>query len=290
MSVFQKIRGIIGDLFTLGISATAHSLKDHTDGVSITNNSGNALANAVVDRPVGSNYSPVTGDDYATTYLDLKERIIDVQFAFAGTAAPAAGTNTGLYGICHTSGTTGGTGYSAGQIYYDDGAVLQSIPIYTGMCCSPRVTVTGTVSMFIDGLYLAESDSTPFTWTLKGDGAAHDTGYTKIVSRAFLGSSSPGSIDSTVSLPDGAVVVRTLLVVTTPFAAGITAAVIVNGSGGIETLQATTDNRLQVAHQFDTQDAVVIGATHGGPVRVTLTGTAGAGVGKVYVEYVTPST
>lgn len=46
--------------------------------------------------------------------------VVKIEFAFAGSSAPAAGANTGKYGYCHTSGGS----YTQKQIVYDDGTAL----------------------------------------------------------------------------------------------------------------------------------------------------------------------
>lgn len=280
MGVFKKIAGIVGDFFLLGIGSTAHGIKDHADGVQVTDNAGSASANAVVARPQGANQ-----DIHASTYLDTKERVIDIEFSFNGGAAPAPGTNTGKYGICHTSGG----GYSAGTIYLDDGAALTAIPMYKMMMSSPRASFTGTVSMDADALYMAESGAAPWTWTKKASDA--DLGDTLSIKVPFTFASMGGNVNSTTSIPDGATVIRSSVVVTTPFSGGANPTATVLSHGTLDTtLQATTDNNLKAAHQYDVVDDILIAATHGGPVRVTLGGTATAGVGYALVEYTTPQT
>jgi hypothetical protein len=282
MSVFKKIRGIIGDLFTLGIENTAHSIKDHTDGVEATNFDGTIRANAIVARPQGGNQ-----DIHASTYLDTKERVIDVEFYFAGASAPAPGANTGKYGICHTSGLT----FSAGQIYYDPGSVaLTAVPSYKGMLCSPRANFTGTVSMRADDIYLAHSGTAPYTWTLIG-GEAHESGEPSTVELSFGWASMGGTVSSTTAVPDGARVLWSTIIVDTPFSGGAApkALLEVDGTGGDVTLQATNDNNLKVAHEYKNPATISVGATFGGPIRVTLTGTASAGAARALVQFCIPS-
>lgn len=281
MGVFKKLAGIVGDTFKLGIGDLAHALVDHTDGVKITANDGTTAANAVVARPQGTNK-----DTHASTYLDVKERVIDLEFSFSGGTPPTPAA--GLYGICHTSGG----GFSAGSIYLSTGAIIATtdiIPMYKMMMATPRSTVTGTVSMEADALYIAESGSAPYTWTKKSPSAA-DVGDILTIKVSFGWANMGTNVDSTASIPDTASVVRSSVVVTTLFSGGSNpaATVLSHGGAGDDTLQSTTDNNLKKANQYDVDDIIPIVATHGGPVRVTLTGTATAGAGYALVQYTTP--
>lgn len=285
MSVFKKIAGIIGDTFHLGIGSTAHGIKDNTDGVAIVANDGTTPANAVVARPQGVNQNT-----HAATYLDVKERVVDIEFDFDGSVAvPAPGTNTGKYGLCNTSGG----GCSAGQIYFDDGVTLAPIPMYQMMCCSPRAAISGTVSMIQDGLYLAETAATPFNWTLKGDGSMTYTGVVQAIEVPFgFLDFGAGTKSSTTSIPANARVIRSLLKVSTLFTVGAnpTCLVEVDGPAVDTTLQTTSDNNLKKARQYDVVDDIPVPAGEGGPVRLTLLPAVGvlAGAATVIVEYVTP--
>lgn len=282
MSVFKKIKGIIGDIFMLGIESAAHGIKDNTDGVAIVQNDETTLANAVVARPQGANQ-----DTHAATYLDLKERVIDIEWSFNGAAAPAPGTNTGKYGLCHTSGG----GYSAGNIYLDDGVALTLIPMYHMMAASPRSVITGTVSMIADGMYLAEGSAAPWNWTLKGDGTVTYTGIVQAIELSFGFADFPGTKSSTATIPTNAKVIRSIVKVATAFTAGAlpTVAVDIDGPVTDTALRSTTDQNLKAARQYDVVDEIT--CADGGPVRLTLAsgGAVLAGAATCLVEYVTPN-
>jgi hypothetical protein len=284
MSVFKKIKGIIGDLFVLGIDTTNHGIKDHADGVEMVNYDGTVRNNAIVARPQGANQ-----DVHAATYLDLKERVVDIEWAFnGGGPVPAPGTNTGKYGLCHTSGG----GYAAGDIYLDDGVALILIPMYHMMTCSPRNAITGTVSMIADGLYLAEASAAPWNWTLKGDGAATATGIVQAIEVGFGFADFPGTKSSTTSIPSGAKIIRSIVKVTTAFTPGAVPTLLVEVDGpAVDTsVQLTTDNNIKRINQYDVVDEITVPAAQGGPVRLTFAagGAVLAGVGTCLVEYVTP--
>lgn len=280
MAVFKKIKGIIGDLFQLGISDTAHAIKDHTDGVAILANDGTTPANAVIARPQGVNQNT-----HAAAYLDVKERVIDIEFNFdGGGVVPPPGTNTGKYGICHTAGG----GYGAGTIYFDDGATLSAVPMYQGICCSPRTAFTGTVSMVSDGLYLAEGTASPWSWTIKGDVVQAYNGIVQAIEIAFGFADWPGPKSSTTSVPENARVIRSIVKVTAAFTGGSTLLIEVDGAAIDTVVQSTTDNRLTKINQYDVVDEIPIPAGEGGPVRLTFGGAAVAGAGTALIEYVLP--
>ena len=281
MSVFKKILGITGSIFKLGIGATSHAVVDNADGVAITNNDGSTPANAVIARPQGAN-----ANTHAATYLDLKERAFDIAFSFAGGSPPAAGANTGLYGMCSTSGGS----YSAGCVYLDNGVALVLVTVFDGYLATPRASFTGTVAMSQDDIYIAQSSVAPYTWTKKG-GEAHIAGMMDSIEVDFTYSSMGGTVNSTATVPDGCKVLGVYLQVTTPFTGGSapTAAVAIHGVGDTA-LISSTDNNLATATQYDVEDLTAITTGNGGPVRITLGGTATAGAGKVTVQYVTPAT
>jgi len=281
MSVFKKILGITGSVFKLGITATSHAIVDNTDGVAVTANDGSTPANAVVARPQGSN-----ANTHAATYLDVKERAFDIAFSFAGGSPPSPGANTGLYGMCYTAGG----GYAAGCVYLDNGTSLVLVTVFDGYIATPRASFSGTVSMSADDIYVAQSSVAPYTWTKKG-GEAHIAGMMDTIEVDFTYSSMGSTVSSTATVPDGCKILGAYLLVTTPFTGGSgpTAAVAIHGTADTA-LIATADNNLATANQYDVEDLVSIATNNGGPVRVTLGGTATAGAGKVAVQYVTPAT
>lgn len=280
MSVFKKIKGIIGDIFLLGIGDASHGIKDNTDGVAVVANDESTLANAVVARPQGASQ-----DTHASTYLDTKERVIDITAGFDGAAPPAH--VAGQYLLCHTSGG----GYSAGNIYLDDGVAFNLIPMYHMMCASPRVAITGTVSMIADGLYLAEGAAAPWSWTLKGDGTVTYTGVVLAIEVPFGFADFPGTKSSTATIPTNAKVIRSIVKVSTLFTPGVSPTVAVDIDGPVTdtALRATSDQQLKVANQYDVVDEIT--NADGGPVRLTFAagGAVLAGAATCLVEYVTPN-
>jgi len=282
MAFWSKITGIIGNIFTLGIGSSAHSLKDHTDGIAVRNNADAANANIIIARPQGA-YQDIHG----ATYLDVKQRIIGIEFAFDGDVYTPGGNN-GRYGICHTSGGT----YTAGALYYEVGANMLPVPMYKMLLASPEMTFSGTISMVEDAIYMAESASAPYSWTLRGGGSAMGLGVVKTVALSFSYTNIGTPVLSTSTIPGGARVLRSSLRVGTPFSGGSnpTCAIEVHGATVDTSLQATADNNVLMTgiNYFDNEEIISIPANEGGPVRVTLGGTATAGSGELEVVYVQP--
>jgi hypothetical protein len=282
-SVWAKLKGIVGNIFTLGISSNAHALKDDTDGVAIRNNADSQNSNIIIARPQGVNQNV-----HGTTYLDLKERAVDIEFAFDGSTYTPGSHNT-QYGMCHTSGG----GYTAGVIYLETGVNLDPIPMYKMMLACSRITFTGTVGMIEDGLYLSESAVPPCAWTLKGDGGATGIGIEKMIRVPFTFNDIGSPVYSTASIPAGSKILRSTVVVNTSFTGGSgpTCLVEIDGATVDTILQATADNNLALTspiNYFDNTELIEIPAGQGGRIRVTLGGTASTGTGEVDVTFAQP--
>lgn len=283
MPFFSKVRGIIGSIFTLGIGSRAHALKDHDDGVAIRDNGDANNANIVIARPQGVNQNV-----HGTTYLDLKERVVDIEFAFDG-ATYTPGSNNGKYGLCHTSGGS----YTAGAIYLESGLSLTPIPMYKMIAACSRITFSGTVGMVEDGFYLSESAVAPYNWTLKGDGGANGIGRVKTISLPFSYTDIGSPVHSSTTIPSGAKIYRSTVSVSTAFSGGASPTCLVEVEGtSIDTvLQSTADNNLAMPtppNYFDNEEVLNVPPGEGGPLRVTLGGTATAGVAVVDVLYAMP--
>jgi len=281
MALWSKIKGISGRIFTFGNHETAHSLKDDADGIAVRNNGDTQNANIIIARPQGS-YQNTHG----TTYLDLKERAVDIEFAFDGSSY-TPGSNNNKYGLCHTSGGA----YTAGVVYLENGLDLDPIPIYKMMLACSRITFTGTVSMVEDGLYLAESAVAPHSWTLKGGGGVSGAGQVNVVTVAFSYSDIGAPVYSTSSIPSGSKIVKSTVRVHTAFSGGSnpTCLVEVDGPSVDTVLQATVDNNISLGsapNYFDNEEIIDVPAGQGGRVRVTLGGTATTGSGEATVMYV----
>ncbi len=273
MSVLSKIAGIIGSTFQIGV--TGPKIKNNSDVVELRNNADNAYAKGRALRIQSSN-APETD---IPVLVDAMLKII--QFSFNGASAPAAGTNTGKFGFCHT---TGGS-YTANDVVYDNGSALSVMPRETAKVIITTSSVTGTVSLNANGVYGWEGSS----YVLKGDGASTDTGIVKCIQIPLVFGSG-ATVDSTTSIPSGAYVTRVVCLVSTLFnGTAPTVGVTVNGSSPV-TIMATADNDLKLANQYEVEDVVSIGATGTGVVRASYTAsTSTAGAATIFVFYTTPS-
>lgn len=114
MSIIQsKLKGTGETLFLVGGAA----------GVGLANNSSvaelqSAAAALITARAARIAATGTTLNDLVSL-LDLRGRIADIEYSFDGASAPSAGSNSGKFGFCHT---TGG-GYTAGDVVYDPGSV-----------------------------------------------------------------------------------------------------------------------------------------------------------------------
>jgi hypothetical protein len=216
--------------------------------------------------------------DDVPTLLDTMDKVI--QFSFDGASAPAAGTNTGKYGFCHT---TGGS-HTAAQVVYDDGASLILIPVNSCKTIFTTDAVSGTVSLNADGVYGWEGSA----YVLKGDGAATDTGLVKCISVA--GTHASGAVNSTASIPVGATVTKVVAIVTEAFD-GTTPTLLVQVNGDNDTtIMATTENDLKTVAHYHKDELFPIASTYNGVVTVTFTpDSSSTGEATIYVFYTSPS-
>ena len=263
MSLYESILGTIQTLFHIG-GPSGPAWKRSTNDIQARNTGDTVMANVQV--------AAATADAHATTYLDLKRRCYLIEWNFdGGGVVPPPGTNTGKYGFCHTSGG----GYTAGQVYYDDGAAIVVATVYKMGQLMATTAVTGTVSLIANGVYIAQTAAAPFTWTLKGDGTLVYTGLLQSIRIPLL--LVPAT--STTVIPTSSKVMRVYTNVTTPYSGGTTIEVAI----GAEVLQATTENdpTVAAAYKNDPLHDVVSGDV----VTVTIAGAPGAGAGEVIVEY-----
>lgn len=274
MAWFEKIRGIMGDLFQF----------DGGDGAQLKNNSGvieardSTDANMALLRGSGIPSSGSTLDD-TPDLLDLRGRVADIEFSFDGASAPAAGANTDKFGFCHTSGGS----YTAGDVVYDTGSALVTLPSNVATHLTSRASVTGTISLIANGLYARQGA----TWTLKGDGTPSNTGIELAIAVDYDYNDS--SVSSTTDIPAGAIVTRVTNHVETAFNDnGATLQVDVDGASD-ETVMATGDSKLKRANDYSVPQHTPITSSTTGPVTLTVApGTSTAGEGTVLVHYVSP--
>lgn len=270
--VWKKLRGNMRDIFGIG---------NEEDGFNIKNSSGVAeIRNAADDAYETIRAAHIESGGAINdlpTLIDLQARVPNIAFSFDGDTPPSAGTNTGAFGICHTDGTS----YNAGQVVYDTGSTLLLIPTEVVRTITTSSAVVGTLNLNANGLYAWQGG----TWILKGDGAPTSQGINLCV-EVPIGTSAAYS--STTSIPDGARVVRAVLIVDTAYSAGASAAVSIDGSTPLEVL-GSSDSKLTKQGEYDNDQIFDIDSDSEGVVAVDISGSPAAGAGSVFVFYVTPS-
>lgn len=275
MSIWKNFPGVVGALFGIGGSgASGHAIKNETYGLSVRDVSGSTLQN------LGIAFARAGQDTDAATYRDAKETQILVEFSFTGASPPSPGTNSGSYGICHTSGGI----YTAGALYYDNGSTLALTTSYKSQRISTKATVSfsGTVSMIANGSYVAESATAPYNWTLKGDGGLTNTGYAQ---RIAVPIALISGVTSTTSIPANSRISNVIANVTTAYPGGVTIQVATTGSTPLVLLD-TTENVPSVVGAYSKEQDTLVQAVNVGSVIVSISGAPGVGAGRVIVEYV----
>lgn len=271
MSIFKNFVGTMKGYFQIG-GPSGNRLKNATDGIDVRNAADDAFQNINIKQASGS------VDEHGVNWLDLRDSNVLIQFSFDGSSAPASGSNTGTYGMCHTSGGS----YTAGQIYYDDGTQLRATKIHVGTQITTGSEISGTISFNANGVYAAHSASAPYTWTLKGDGAPDGAGYYRVIEVPINTSATKSS---TTSIPAGAEVVEVRTKITTPYDNGATIAVKVDGTAEL-TVQPADENDPAVENVYisEVENGEVDSSTEG-IVTVDIANSPSAGAGVVFVEY-----
>lgn len=262
MGLWHAIYGTMRSFFQIG-GPSGPGLKRSSGELQVRNNIDNAFANLQVAR--------ATVDVHAATYLDVKERIFLIEFSFDGASPPTPGTNTGKYGICHTDGGS----YSAGAIYLDTGAILADVVVYKRSVLMTTTTVTGTVSLVANGVYIAQSSVAPHAWTLKGDGSPASVGLVRSVQVNFT----TASASSTTNIPTGSTVLRVYTNVASAFDTGTIAVKV-----GSLVVQSTDLNDPTTPGLYFNDSMASISS--GDVVNVTISGGPISGAGSAVVEFV----
>lgn len=276
MGILVDTTGVMGTTFQVGGTGGA-KIKFNTPAVEFKNSADSAFVTA---RALPIIASSSTVNDVATQ-IDLRGRVAQIGFSFAGGSAPSPAANTGKFGFCHTSGGA----YTAGDVVYDDGSTtLSNFKITYPLHITTTSAITGTISMVANGIYSNDAG----TWTIKGDGAGSGTGNVQCVELAIVFGS--GNVDSTTSLPDGSRILGVDTVVETAFdGTAPTVAITANGSTPV-TLQGTTGNNLKVVNQYKTTAITKLTSTGAGVIRAAVTpDSSTVGAARIYVWYVTAS-
>jgi len=269
MSTYSVLHGTTKDEFHLS-----------TGDLKLINNSGvleiqDALGNNVKIRIAGI---PATGQDLSDVpvYADTKDIAASITSGFDGGSAPAAGTNSGKYLFCHTSGSS----YTAGEVWYDNGVSL--VKRANIRFIVTQSAISGTVSLSANGIYSLEGG----TWTLKGDGTV--SGVFRPIKIDF--DYQDTTVTSSASIPDGAHIKDRRLHITTAFDTAAAVTVATDGTSPLTLINSGTDGfDIEAANEYINSAGLAVSTDEGGHVEITVTPNgATQGAGYVLVYYDTP--
>ena len=271
MGFFSKINGVIQDFFQLGGPA-GPALKNVAGAIEARNAADAAYAILRGATPVGNN------DLTTKAYVDVLNKPVVVTLQHDGTLALPANSGTHRWYVV----TTGGGFAAIGDLLWDDGqgvGIVTLVASTEGRTIFTSVAFTGgAISLTANSFYIW--DDTSMSWL--PDQANAFSGAVRVIRYPVI--NAPATQDSTAELPVGAVVLRALVNVTTPFSGGST--ISVGQDGFLTEFQGTTDNRPTVVNQYEVPqdtDAPVAGV-----VRTTIGGAPAAGAAQVVIEYSVP--
>jgi len=271
MANLINLDGIMNSSWRIGGNA-GNSIKAETYGLSIRDNAGSTLKNLGVARARDGQSSD------AAAYLDVKEKVIPIEFNFAGASPTSPGANTGKYGFCHTSGGL----YTAGAIYLDTGVALSAVTVYKSQLLTTSSAISGTVSLVSGGLYIAMAATAPYSWSLRGDGAPASTGLEKSTEIPITTTS---GIVSTTSIPTNSEIREATVVVTSAYTSGATIQAQINGGTPLTVID-TTESDATATGTYIKPQVTVVGSINAGTVIVNIGGSPSAGAAKVIVKWV----
>jgi hypothetical protein len=273
MGNYHKLTGTTEEIFDLGGPKGVRLKKG-------TANSKNLIEAKLTDdsdfgKLRSKEVSGTTNNNDVTTLQDLKGRVADISIAFAGASAPVV-TN-GSFAFCHTSGST----YTAGSIYYGKSSAWILVPTDVANVLITRSAVSGTVTLEANSIYQLEGSN----WIKKG--SQNDRGV-RVVRLNFAYNDTFPKIAST-QIQNGDLILNSIVDITTAFIGGTSMKLDINGSTPLNLMdEANSDLYKDVINQYEVSKVYQVGTTNVGVPRVTLTGTATAGVGIAYVFFITP--
>lgn len=291
--LFGKIRGSIGNLFSIGDNASVDCsiTAMSPDGLAITDFVGLNLRVLQIARPHTALSVGTDKDALAAALKDVKENNLLLIAGFDGTTPPTPGIDTNGYYICHTAGGV----YDVGQIWELSQLALTAIGSqYRGMLATTMNNFAGAITWLSGELYICASIAGPsFAWSLVGLSPPVFTGLHRsiLIPIAAADWVAPFYVDSTTQIPRGAFVVRSSVRIgSTLFDEAATIEAQVYDAVTPTNLRSDTDQFMQAARndQFDVFDDIEVLQT--GVVRVLLTGvTPLVGNANLMVEFVEPA-
>jgi hypothetical protein len=217
------------------------------------------------------------------TLIDLMGRVADLEFSIDGDTA-ASVTYQNQFGIIHTSGSN----FNEGALVYcreTSTGVYEFIEINLEIC---KLLVTrnasgGTLGLDADWIYEWNGS----VWRKKCDSAAATPGVRVI--REDFAYNSGTTAGTSATIPSGAVILRTEIIITTAFNA-TNATIQVNG-GGINSIMPTTGSQpnglgLWVNDLTSSTVQKAIASSNTGVVVTVVQGSASQGAGYCLVHFV----
>lgn len=272
MSLFQSLLGTMETLFHFGGPAKS-CIKD-VSGVLVARD--DADANDVRMRTA----SFANDDTCVATGKDTKERLIPVGLSF-----PSAGPFPATAGYAMAE-DTGGI-YTEGQVYLAPGGAgaptALPTPRYVGLTITTSIAIALVASgqnLIANGVYTIDAVVAPQIWVLKGDGSgASAAGLSRTIEYNIT--DVPGNQDSVTSIPAGARITSTVLIVTAAYGGTNTLQV----SQGATVLMPTTGNSPTSAKTYEDRNHQLTAGL--AAVRVVVAGPpASGGTATCIVTYV----
>jgi len=259
---YMNLHGTSQESFQVGLSGVI--LLNDSENLKLVKDDGTTLANVTIAEP--------TAQNHASTRKFSRERCVKIDFGFDGGSAPAAGSNTDKYGLCHTSGGA----YTAGVLYFDDGTSLVAITHDDSRLAVNRAgAISGTVSMLDDHLYIY--DITTDAWTAVGPFDESSLGAVKAVKVDATTSTS----SSSVSIPSGSIVMKASLDVTTSYPVGTTIELGISSSAAL--FMTSSQNRPFKTRLYIVEQTTMMSTSE--PLQVTISGTPASGASSAVILY-----
>ncbi len=266
--IIKKIHALTNRFLRIG-GARGNGLKHEAGSIDVRNFDDTEFQNIRAKDADG------TDGRHAVTWQNLKKAQPLIEFGFDGAEVPAVGTNTGKFGMCHTSGEI----WAAGDIAFDTGEAIEKIPVFRGIQISTNVAIEGTVSLIANGLYVAESAGAPYSWRLKGDGVPV-AAAAKIIRMAF----DRTDVESTTPIPAGAEVFEVITNIETPYDNDAKIEIAMGDTDEL-ILQSVDDNDATYAASYISEPLAVVAPANAGVVKVKFSNTPTIGKGSVVIRY-----
>jgi hypothetical protein len=273
-SIFQKIRGTIETIFQFGLL-----------GPQIKATGGNLEAKNTDDNGyvIFRGAHPVADNDFVTKlYADTGSTRYAVTAQFnPGAPNDPLPTNTGS---AHFIVVTAAHNLSGiGCLLWDNGSGSGDVAVLTAadgrMIVTTQAFAGGTITFAAESVYLWDAGGN--AW-LNASGVATSAAVRTI---RFPIAFAAATYLSATALPDNAVVLRSRLEITAPYA--VANSITIGRSGSTTLLQNNQQNNCKAVGCYDILDTITWGGTSD-PVLVSIAGALSAGAGFVEVEYTVP--